>query len=95
MPKRKKFTDSDVVDVYAAYAVDHFLPPSPFVRLSARANNTAARRAIDSAIRGGFIEHSGNIDKGWLTAKGIDWLHPEMKKRYLEALRGRNTMRAG
>ena len=95
MPRPKPLNDSDVALAYARHAIEGEPHHTPRGFFGGDHGPVRIKRAIALAIQRGIIAHSGNIDRGWLTEKGIDWLHPVMQKRYRDALRGRNMARAG
>ena len=47
---------------------------------------SGARRAIIGAVCRGEIEHCGDPERGWLTAKGIALLDSETQERYRAAI---------
>lgn len=84
MALRPKLSDTDVVTAYARCA--GLSTKWPIDILIETVSPMAARRAIIQAVCRGEIEHSGNPEWGWLTAKGIALLDAEMQERYRNAI---------
>jgi hypothetical protein len=81
MALRPKLSDTDVVLAYAKGAI--YGQPA---KLHLAGTEKAVRRAIIQAVCRGEIEHSGNPERGWLTAKGIALLDPETQAEYRAAI---------
>jgi hypothetical protein len=81
LTKRPKLTDIDVAQAYAKVAI--YGQPA---KLHLEGSEKAVRRAIIGAVCRGEIEHSGDPERGWLTAKGIALLDTDTQERYRAAV---------
>ena len=77
--KPPKLTDADVAlafmrlaDNLTKYTVDDLIDRHGVT-------GKAARRAIITSVIRGYIEHSGDPERGWLTETGIALLNTEQK----------------
>ena len=81
MTKLPKITDIDVAQAYAKGAI--YGQPA---KLHLAGTEKAVRRAILQAVCRGEIEHCGDPERGWLTARGIALLDSETQERYRAAI---------
>ena len=84
MPVRPKLSAIDVAHAYARCA--GLSTKWPIDILIETVSPRAARRAIIQAVCRGEIEHSGDPERGWLTAKGIALLDSETQAEYRAAI---------
>ncbi len=52
-------------------------------------------KGVSDAVRTGYIGHSGEPYRGWLTESGVSILDEQLQDRYRRAVKGRGLMGAG
>lgn len=85
--KSRKLTHADVA---AAYAIARVHGGAPADHLDGR----SPLRAIGAAIIDGVVGHSGRVENGWLTEKGVALLDDSLRNQYREAVRRKTLVGA-
>jgi hypothetical protein len=89
---RSKLTIKDICTAFAEGVIEGHVGRR-MIRLPF--SSWTIERVLKEAVSKGYIGHSGEPYRGWLTESGISILDEQLQDRYRRAVKGRGIMGAG